>query len=80
MGRVTAHIQAVTALLTPVELAARWQRRVEWIRQHAAEFGGFKVGGYRRFDPDDIERYENRRKTRGPLAVTELSMKRRGWT
>lgn len=60
----------------PLELAERWQRRVEWIREHAEEFGGFKVGGYWRFDPDDIERYENRRKTRDPLSMTDLSAKR----
>jgi len=67
-----------SVLLTPVDLASRWQRRVEWIREHAEEFGGFKVGGYWRFDPDDIERYEERRKGvhEDPLTMTELSMKR----
>jgi len=69
----------VEVLLTPRDLAARWQRRVEWIREHAGQIGGFKVGGYCRFDPDDIERSENRRKTRDPLIVTERSMKRCGW-
>lgn len=68
-----------SGLLTPVDLGSRWQRRVEWIREHAEEFGGFKVGGYWRFYLDDIERCENRPKTRGLLAVTGLSMKRRCW-
>ncbi|HLS50051.1 MAG TPA: hypothetical protein VK024_08655 [Actinomycetaceae bacterium] len=43
--------------LTPEDLAARWQRDVDWIRQHAPEFGGFKIGGYWRFDPADVDAY-----------------------
>lgn len=69
-------MSTTTRRLAPEDLAARWGRRVEWIRQHAEEFGGFKVGGYWRFDPDDIERYENRRKTRDPLSMTGLSASR----
>lgn len=67
--------------LTPEDLAARWQRDVDWIRQHAPEFGGFKIGGYWRFDPADVDAYEERKKAeharRDPLAMSPLSAKRR---
>ena len=62
--------------LTPEQLAERWQRRVEWVRENAPDFGGFKVGGFWRFDLADVERYENRRKTRDPLSMTERSAQR----
>lgn len=67
----------MTARLTPVELAERWQRPVEWIRQHARDFGGFKVGATWRFDLTEIELYETRQRVADPLRMTELSEKRR---
>lgn len=66
----------MTDRLTPTDLAARWKRPVQWIRDHAREFGGFKVGATWRFDPDDIDRYESRQKAADPLRMTEQSTKR----
>ncbi|MGC0144425.1 hypothetical protein [Pseudactinotalea sp. Z1732] len=65
-----------TTRLTPEDLAARWQRPVEWIRQNAETFGGFKVGRLWRFDPADIDAYESRHKGTDPLSMTDLSAKR----
>lgn len=62
--------------LTPEDVARIWGRRVEWVRANAARFGGFKVGGQWRFDPDDITRYEARHKTVDPMSMTDLSAQR----
>lgn len=66
----------MTTRLTPLELAARWQRPVEWVRQHARDFGGFKVGATWRFDLTDIELYENRHKAADPLRMTDGAERR----
>jgi excisionase family DNA binding protein len=65
-------------LLTPDELAARWQRPTEWVRRKAAagSIPGIKVGGLWRFDPEDIAAYEMRHKNRDPLSMTPLAAKR----
>lgn len=63
--------------LTPEDLAHRWQRSIDWVRQHAREFGGFKIGGLWRFNPDDIDNYENRHKTADPLRMTTTTERRR---
>ena len=65
-------------ILTVEQLADRWQRPPAWVRQHATQFGGFKLGHHWRFDLADVERYEQRRKPADPLAITPLSAKRRG--
>lgn len=71
----------MSVYLTPEDLAFRWQRNVTWVQQHAPEFGGFKIGGYWRFDPADIDHYEATQKAlharRDPLAMSALSAKRR---
>lgn len=62
--------------LTPHDVAVRWQKRVQWVREHAAELGGAKIGNEWRFAPDAIERYETRGARRDPMAPTPLSAKR----
>ncbi|GAA2237405.1 hypothetical protein GCM10010401_06960 [Rarobacter faecitabidus] len=68
----------MSALLTPTDLADRWQRDPRWIR-YAAKSGsipGTKIGGRWRFRLDDIEAYETRHSNMDPLSMTELSAKR----
>lgn len=57
--------------LTPDELGARWDRSSEWVRRAAArgEVPGIKVGGLWRFDPADIDAYENRHKRADPMSI-----------
>jgi hypothetical protein len=62
--------------MTPQDLADHLRRPVNWVRANAASLGGFKVGGTWRFDPEDIARYEARRKTADPLTLTPLSAAR----
>lgn len=56
---------------SPDTLAARWGRSPEWIRRaaNAGVIPGIKVGGLWRFDPADIESYENRSKTADPMST-----------
>lgn len=67
----------MAAHLTPEQLAERWNRRVEWIRQHAKDIpGAFKVGHLWRFPLEAVERYETRHAVADPIAMTSLSQKR----
>lgn len=67
-------------LMTPTELAQRWRRPTRWIREQAkaGAIPAIAVGSRWRFDPDDIARYETRRKTADPLTLTALSAARQG--
>lgn len=69
-------------LLTVEELAARWQRSPVWVRRAAGaeRIPAVKIGGLWRFNPDEIERYENRHRTADPLSMTPGSMARRRTT
>lgn len=60
-------------------LAARWNRTEEWVRTHArsSEIPGVKIGYQWRFDADDIVAFENRHRTRDPLALTPGAAARR---
>lgn len=51
--------------LTVREVAQRWQRPDRWVAEQAGlgNVKGIKIGGVWRFDPDDIEAYEDGRKT-----------------
>ncbi|WP_313278943.1 helix-turn-helix domain-containing protein [Timonella senegalensis] len=51
--------------LTVREVADRWQRPDRWVAEQASlgKVKGIKIGGVWRFDPDDIEAYEDGRKT-----------------
>jgi hypothetical protein len=66
------------ALLTPDDLATRWQRPRTWVTRQAkaGAIPGVKVGGLWRFDPEDIAAYETRHKTTDPLSLTPLAAKR----
>lgn len=48
----------------------------QWVRDHAKDLGGGKVGRLWRFDREAVQRYLNRHLTRDPLAPTPLSSKR----
>lgn len=52
----------MTQFLTVQDLAARWQRPAQWVRLHAPDFGGTKIGHEWRFDPAHIAAYETRRR------------------
>lgn len=64
---------------TVVTLATRWQRSPEWVRRaaNAGTIPGTKIGGLWRFDPADIEAYENRHKTADPMSMTDRAIRRR---
>lgn len=64
-------------LLSVPDLAAYLNRRPVWIRQNAADLGGFKVGGLWRFDLEQVQARLNRHRTLDPLTPTPLSAKRR---
>ena len=63
-------------LMTIDDLAAYLKMSPDWVRGHAAELGGMKVGRSWRFDHAGVERYLNRRRTADPLAPTPLSAAR----
>lgn len=52
----------MTQFLTVHDLATRWQRPAQWVRLHAPDFGGTKIGDQWRFDPALVETYETRRR------------------
>ena len=66
------------ALMTPDDLAARWQRPVKWVREQAAAgtIPALNIGGLWRFKPDAIDLYEQRKATADPLTLTRLSAAR----
>lgn len=68
----------MTALLTPDELASRWQRPVRWVREQARAglIPAVRIGGTWRFDPDAVRQYESRHQTADPMALTDRSAAR----
>lgn len=64
-------------LLDVPDVAAYLKKKnLQWVRDHARELGGIKVGNLWRFDLADVQRYLDRRSHRDPLALTPLSAKR----
>jgi len=70
----------VTEMLTPEELAARWRQSTEWVRTQARKrtIPATKIGGRWRFDPAEIQAYEDRHRHRDPLSLTPTAARRRG--
>ena len=66
-------------LLTPEQLADRWQKSTEWVRTaaRAKTIPAIKLGGRWRFDPEEIAEFEDRHRRRDPLALTPGAARRR---
>lgn len=56
-------------LLTTAEVASSLRRSQDWVREHAAELGGIRLGGPRSplgFEPSDIAAYKERQRLCAP--------------
>ena len=51
-------------LFTPKDVARDLCMSPQWVREHAAELGGFKLGDSWRFHPHDIADYLARKRSR----------------
>lgn len=69
-------LDAALPLADVPTVAQRLSVSDQWVRDHAKDLGGIKLGRLWRFDLADVEKYLNRHRTADPLAYTPLSAKR----
>lgn len=73
--------------MTVGDLATYLQKSREWVRGHAVELGGIKLGNSWRFDQTGVQRYLERQRVRDPWERTPRSqaiwegkrLRERGW-